>query len=451
MESRIGFAEGNSKNDKIVERVISPEEIIRYFNTKEIDEGWSFSEYKPSDTGKWTHNYHRYPAKFIPQLVEKLIEEYIEKPEAHINDPFMGSGTTIVTAISKGFKASGTDINGIAYLITKVKATPIEPEYLDKKINQFLAKLKLLSVSKVEPLIPLTHIDKINYWFTEENRDELGKILRVIYDEDDENIRDFFLVAFSHILKNCSLWRAGSTKPTRDLTKKVGRPYEVLYRHLLKMKKGNESFYNIVPERVRRNLNEYLNIKVGDARNQPVPGNSVDLVVTSSPYVISYEYADLHQLSTMWLDLSTDLSEYKKKFIGTSYKSYENKELRSKIALDIVTQMFDKDQKMAMEIKSFFADMQEVFNESYRILKTGGRCCYVIGNTRLKGVDILNGEVFAESLQYAGFKLDRVIKRRIPLKILPQKRDEKTGRFACKNKEIREAYPFEYIIVGLKE
>jgi len=144
------------------------------------------------------------------------------------------------------------------------------------------------------------------------------------------------------------------------------------------MKKGNESFYNIVPERVRRNLNEYLNIKVGDARNQPVPGNSVDLVVTSSPYVISYEYADLHQLSTMWLDLSTDLSEYKKKFIGTSYKSYENKELRSKIALDIVTQMFDKDQKMAMEIKSFFADMQEVFNESYRILKTGGRCCYVI-------------------------------------------------------------------------
>jgi len=46
--------------------------------------------YKPSDTGKWTHNYHRYPAKFIPQLVEKLLDKYIAHKEAHINDPFMG-------------------------------------------------------------------------------------------------------------------------------------------------------------------------------------------------------------------------------------------------------------------------------------------------------------------------------------------------------------------------
>ena len=55
----------------------SPQDIIQVFNTKEIDTDWSFIEYKPSDTGKWTHNYHRYPAKFIPQLVEKLIDEYI--------------------------------------------------------------------------------------------------------------------------------------------------------------------------------------------------------------------------------------------------------------------------------------------------------------------------------------------------------------------------------------
>ena len=54
---------------------ISPDEIIHLFKTKEIDKEWSFEEYKPSDTGKWTHDYHRYPAKFIPQLVEKLIEE----------------------------------------------------------------------------------------------------------------------------------------------------------------------------------------------------------------------------------------------------------------------------------------------------------------------------------------------------------------------------------------
>ncbi len=39
---------------------------------------------------------------------------------------------------------------------------------------------------------------------------------------------------------------------------------------------------------------------------------------------------------------------------------------------------------------------------------------------------------FAESLQYSGFKLDKIIKREIPTKILPQKRDEK-NRKICKS------------------
>jgi len=103
----------------------SPEEILNLFKEKGIDEDWTFAEYKPSDTGKWTHSYHRYPAKFIPQLVERLISEYITSEDAHIDDPFMGCGTTIVTAISLGFKGTGTDINKISSLITKVKSTPI--------------------------------------------------------------------------------------------------------------------------------------------------------------------------------------------------------------------------------------------------------------------------------------------------------------------------------------
>ncbi|MEL7657242.1 MAG: hypothetical protein AAGU75_15200, partial [Bacillota bacterium] len=143
--------------------------------------------------------------------------------------------------------------------------------------------------------------------------------------------------------------------------------------------------------------------------------------------------------------------EYKKEFIGTSYKKYEENNLRSKIAVDIVCKMSTKSKKMAKEIEAFFIDMEEVFDENFRILKHGGRCCYVIGDTKLKGIDILNAEVFAESLQYSGFKLDRIIKREIPLKILPQKRDDKTGRFANNHDANSEAYPTEYIVMGLKE
>jgi hypothetical protein len=438
--------------------IVYHEKILELFGKKDIDKDWSFEEYKPSETGKWTHDYHRYPAKFIPQLVEKLIDEYITNKEAHINDPFMGCGTTIVTAISRGFKGSGTDINKISYLITKVKAAPINPEHLNRKIKFLLGKLKFLDGNQkslldenIEPLIPQKHISRINYWFNEENKNELGKILRVIYAEEDESIRDFFLVAFSHILKNCSIWLQESTKPTRDLNKKPIKPYDALKKHLRKMQSGNDAFFKVVPSDVREYLNKYLNVKIGDAKELPVLNNSVDLIVSSSPYVTSYEYADLHQLSTIWLELADDLIEYKKEFIGTSYKEYENKELKSKIAKNIVFEMTEHNQKMAKEVEAFFIDMQEVFDESFRILKHGGRCCYVIGDTKLKGVAILNAEVFAESLQYSGFKLDRVIKREIPSKILPQKRDEKTGRFANNHEANSEAYPVEYIVIGLKE
>ena len=437
-------------------KIKSPEEILHMFNTKKIDNDWSFIEYRPSDTGKWTHNYHRYPAKFIPQLVERLVSEYVSVKNGHLNDPFYGCGTTIVTAISRGFRASGTDINKIAHLITKVKSTPIKPDYLDKKLNQLL--LRCLEATKrtwrkksIRPLIPKRHSERINYWFSEENKTDLGRILRIIYQEKDETIRDFFLVAFSHILKTCSIWLQGSTKPTRDLEKKTVKPYEAFKRHLKKMKEGNKVFYDVVPVKVRNNLNGYLNIRPADAKCQPVSADSVDLIVSSSPYVTSYEYADLHQLSTIWLDLAGDLTGYKKEFIGTAYKKYENKKLRTKLGLDIVNKMRGKNQKMAKEIEAFFIDVEEVFDESFRILKRGGRCCYVIGNTKLKGVDILNAEVFAESLQYSGFRLDRIIKREIPSKILPQKRDEKTGRFASNNNANSEAYPIEYIVIGLKE
>ena len=437
---------------------MSPNEIIEWFSQTSVDKTWSFSDYRPSDTSKWTHLYHRYPAKFIPQLVERLMDTYITNGTASINDPFMGCGTTVVSAIARGFNASGTDINKISYLITKVKATAIHPDYLEKKIKQFLSRIwcpeardGLFTKNHRESHIPEKHSERINYWFSESVRDELGEILATILDETDPVIQSFLLVAFSHVLKTCSIWSQGSTKPTRDMKKRPISPYGAIKRHLLKMLKGNMQLYDIVPDQVKNNLDNYLEIRTGSAKIQAVPDDSIDLIVSSSPYVTSYEYADLHQLSTLWLDLADDLEEYKKQFIGTSRKQYENKPLSSQIAFNIVNEMMLKSKKKAKEIEAFFIDMQEVFDESFRILKSGGRCCYVIGNTKLKDVNILNAEVFAESLQYSGFKLDRLIKREIPLKILPQKRDEKTGRFASRDKASSEAYPTEYIVIGLKE
>ncbi len=235
---------------------------------------------------------------------------------------------------------------------------------------------------EVVPLIPEKHTERIDYWFESGNKNELGKILQIIYNEKDKSIQDFFLVAFSNILKSCSIWLQSSTKPTRDFKKKPSKPYYCLKKQLNKMRKGNAIFYEIVPDKIKTNLDKYLNIINDDAKRQPNEDNSVDLIISSSLYVTSYEYSDLHQLSTIWLDFADDLTEYKKNFIGTSFKQYEGKKLKSKIANQITNQMFDINKKMSKEIEAFFIDMQQIFDESYRILKRGGRCCYVIGNTK---------------------------------------------------------------------
>ena len=168
---------------------LSTDDILSLFKNKGIDREWSFENYKPSETGKWTHDYHRYPAKFIPQLVEKLIDEYITSEDAHINDPFHGCGTTIVTAISRGHVASGTDINRIANLMTRVKSTPIVPEHLEKKCERFLLEIghkgntqtKLSGSKTIKPMIPKRHEGRIDFWFDARTKTELGVILRLIH------------------------------------------------------------------------------------------------------------------------------------------------------------------------------------------------------------------------------------------------------------------------------
>lgn len=443
--------------------MLNKQDIINYYKNLSIDEQWSFNEYKIKDTKKLTHCYHSYPARFIPQIPEKLMDEYLKienrKYIPIINDPFMGCGTTIVSALCKGFKACGTDINKIAYLITKVKATPIRPDILNKQINKLLWSLSFLQnnnqynifVTNLKSYIPQKHIDRIKYWFVEQNIEDLGIILNLIYKQENEDIRDFFLVAFSSILKNCSMWSKNSIKASRDLNKKIVKPFPLFKRHLLKMQERNEQYYNILPWHIEGHIDKYLNIMVGDARNQPVDNETVDLIITSSPYALSYEYAELYELSNIWLDLADDLLQYKKQFIGTKYKVYNDRIIDSAIAQEIINQIKEIDSKQANKLNTFYIDIQQVIQQCYRILKNQCRCCFVIGNSKFRNIDILNAQIYTELLIKNGFNIERVIKREYVNKYLPQNRDKISGKFISDKNDGHQVYPCEYIIISKKQ
>ena len=122
----------------------------------------------------------RYLAKFILHLVERLIDEYMTK-NVKINGLFYETRMTILAIILIGSEVGGININKIASLIIKVKLTPIELAYLDRKVKQFLSETT--QEIDTEALIPEKYIERIAYLYIEKITLHLIKILRIISGE----------------------------------------------------------------------------------------------------------------------------------------------------------------------------------------------------------------------------------------------------------------------------
>jgi len=120
-----------------------------------VDDTWSFKELTRIQTSYITHGYHRYPAKFIPQLAGRIIKENSRVGNL-VCDPFMGSGTTLVEAILSGRLTYGTDINPVSVLISKSKTTPIEPAFLKKEMYMLLENIKLGIANRHEQTLIIT-------------------------------------------------------------------------------------------------------------------------------------------------------------------------------------------------------------------------------------------------------------------------------------------------------
>ena len=413
------------------------------FEKIRVSQKWCFKNVR--STEQWTHGYHRYPAKFLPNLVKKIIEDYTQKDDLVV-DFFAGCGTTLVESKIHGRKSIGVDINPVAELITRTKINPIDPKRLEENYNSLVSQLEDFNLDNY--LNILVH-ERIEYWFSSEHKAKIAFLYERILTTQDIHIKDFFLVALSHILKNCSRWLQSSTKPQIDPKKNPADPFIAFKAHALLMIKRNNTFFNQLSQ------DDYLKtqceIRLEDARNTSIKSNSVGAIITSPPYVTSYEYADIHQLTAYWYEYITDLSAFRKNFIGTFFSLNQDTENNSELAQSIINDLLKRDRRTAKEVANYFKDMQDVAKEMYRVLKKNGHVCLVIGNTTFNDVKVKSAEVFAEILTSLGFELLEIIKRSIPNKLIPTIRDKKTGRFSrLKNKDSKLVYPEEYILIAKK-
>lgn len=410
------------------------------FDTVPIDEYWNVGDQKEHNI----HRIHSYPAKFPAFLTSKALqhaETYEAVKPRRIADMFCGCGTTAYEASKNNMDFWGCDINPVATLIAKVKSSNYQITRLDKYFNTIINERVTYKISDLYSTAP----ERLKYWFPESQYNDLLQLKYSILSNTPQTskYRLFFLCAFSNILKSCSMWLTKSIKPQLDPNKKPRIVMDAFIDQFSLMKSAFTDSNHNTNTSIKINTGSFLD------NNWDIP--NIDIIITSPPYVTSYEYADLHQLSTLWLGYVDDYRNLREGTIGSLHHEYNfNKELKrlNNTGLKIVTLLLDQYKVKARSVAKYFLDMQIVASESYNILNNNGIAYFVIGNTEYKGVRIDNAKHLTESLSTAGFKSIQVTKRKISRKILTPYRDER-GKFTSRSSG-KKVYSEEFIVLGRK-
>jgi hypothetical protein len=91
----------------------------------DLDLSWSERALPERERTKHVHRLHPYHGKFIPQLVEALLSQYV--PRGRVLDPFAGSGTTLVQALESRLDATGGELAAFNCLLIRVRGRKLQP------------------------------------------------------------------------------------------------------------------------------------------------------------------------------------------------------------------------------------------------------------------------------------------------------------------------------------
>jgi hypothetical protein len=116
----------------------------------DLELSWSERDLPERERTKHVHRLHPYLGKFIPQLVETLLDRYLERGQ-HVLDPFAGSGTTLVQALESGLDATGADVSAFNCLLVRVKTTNYNPFVVESELRDVCARLGDLHTAGVRP------------------------------------------------------------------------------------------------------------------------------------------------------------------------------------------------------------------------------------------------------------------------------------------------------------
>lgn len=362
------------------------------------------------------HNIALYPCKFIPELPRWAIKKY-SKDNDIILDPFVGGGTTLIEAKKLNRHSIGIDYNPYSRLISKVKSTILNINELKSCFSKLIQRI----INDHSALWLKPDFKGIDFWFNENVQKGLAIIKKHILLIEENDFKNFFLVAFSMTVRKTSYIAPGQILTARRKDWKESKHYSC--------QETFEVFNNYVREYIKYlkgfsfacqgNSNTVKNYVIdGDARAIVLPKSlkQVDLVVGSPPYINAMDYIWANRLRIHWLDLVKDDKDRLRLYEEEIGTERIKKEIYSEVGItgypaidEIIKKIYDShNSNQQSKLRSrvtykYFIDMEQHFSSVYEILKPGGRYCIVIGDNNIRKVRVPTTNFLVQIATSLGF------------------------------------------------
>jgi methylase of polypeptide subunit release factors len=353
----------------------------------------------------------------IPQIGIDILKE-LNISSGNMLDPYCGSGTSFVCGLECGIKKmSGFDINPLAILIAKAKFSKLNVKDIENEYQSFRNNVfDTMKNEKCHKNINVPEITNINFWFSETVIKNLSIIKHCIDKIENSNVKNIFLVPFSETVRECSYTRNNEFKLYRMKTEDIlNFNPDVINYYFKKLSDTIQCYklYYLPKLKKDTSVNIYSeSFKKGNKK--------YDLVLTSPPYGDSrttVAYGQFSTLSNEWLDISNARKIDSMLMGGKSVIETINEGCIA----NSIYKIGKIDKKRALEVSSFYIDLENSINNVSKNINIGGTIIYIVGNRTVKSIPLPTDQFIAETFEKNGFKHLITYKRALSNKAMPSR------------------------------